>query len=163
MPTKLGNGGHSLEEYNSDTGKYSADGKPNKYYDNPSEKTGGEANGTEHNEQETKHANTQELSDKEQKYIINNMKDWFGIDYESETDYYLPEYGFDGDLMLEAYMLADEENGFDNTWGETEVWETVEGKYNELFEKKYPNGMPTNEDEEREKASQLWGMDFDKK
>lgn len=38
MPEKLGNGGNSLEKYNPEDGKYIADGKPNKYYDNPEEK-----------------------------------------------------------------------------------------------------------------------------
>lgn len=37
MPKKLGNGGNSLEEYSSETGKYISDGEPNKYYDNPKE------------------------------------------------------------------------------------------------------------------------------
>lgn len=37
MPKKIGNGGHSQEEYDENTGKYVADGKPNKYYDNPKE------------------------------------------------------------------------------------------------------------------------------
>lgn len=39
MPEKLGNGGHSYEKYDPETGKYVEDGKPNKYYDNPKEKT----------------------------------------------------------------------------------------------------------------------------
>lgn len=39
MPEKLGNGGHSYEKYDPNTGKYVADGVENKYYDNPSEKT----------------------------------------------------------------------------------------------------------------------------
>ena len=38
MPEKLGNGGHSYEKYDPNTGKYVADGQPNKYYDNPAEK-----------------------------------------------------------------------------------------------------------------------------
>lgn len=38
MPEKLGNGGHSLENYDPNTGKYKTDGVPNKYYDNPDEK-----------------------------------------------------------------------------------------------------------------------------
>ena len=37
MPKKLGNGGNGLEEYDSKTGEYISDGKPNKYYDNPNE------------------------------------------------------------------------------------------------------------------------------
>lgn len=37
MPTKLGNGGHSYEKYDTNTGKYMSDGIPNKYYDNPNE------------------------------------------------------------------------------------------------------------------------------
>jgi len=37
MPEKLGNGGHSQEQYDPNTGKYVIDGKPNKYYDNPDE------------------------------------------------------------------------------------------------------------------------------
>lgn len=39
MPKKPGNGGHGPEEYDVNTGKYVADGQPNKYYDNPKEKT----------------------------------------------------------------------------------------------------------------------------
>ena len=39
MPEKLGNGGNSLEEYSSETGQYISDGEPNKYYDNPKEKS----------------------------------------------------------------------------------------------------------------------------
>lgn len=38
MPKKPGNGGHGPEEYDVNTGKYVADGQPNKYYDNPDEK-----------------------------------------------------------------------------------------------------------------------------
>jgi hypothetical protein len=38
MPKKPGNGGHGPEEYDVNTGKYVADGQPNKYYDNPKEK-----------------------------------------------------------------------------------------------------------------------------
>lgn len=38
MPVKLGNGGHSQENYDPNTGKYSEDGIPNKRYDNPNEK-----------------------------------------------------------------------------------------------------------------------------
>lgn len=37
MPEKLGNGGHSQEQYDPNTGKYVVDGVPNKYYDNPDE------------------------------------------------------------------------------------------------------------------------------
>ena len=37
MPKKLGNGGHSQETYDPNTGKYVEDGKENKYYDNPQE------------------------------------------------------------------------------------------------------------------------------
>lgn len=37
MPKKPGNGGHGPEEYDVNTGKYVADGQPNKYYDNPKE------------------------------------------------------------------------------------------------------------------------------
>jgi len=37
MPEKLGNGGHGREEYDPNTGKYVADGQPNKRYDNPNE------------------------------------------------------------------------------------------------------------------------------
>lgn len=40
MPEKLGNGGHSLEDYDPKTGKYVADGEPNKYHDNPKESYG---------------------------------------------------------------------------------------------------------------------------
>ena len=36
MPEKIGGGGE-LEAFSSDDGKYVADGKPNKYYDNPDE------------------------------------------------------------------------------------------------------------------------------
>lgn len=36
MPEKIGGGGE-LEAFSSDDGKYVADGKPNKYYDNPEE------------------------------------------------------------------------------------------------------------------------------
>lgn len=39
MPEKLGNGGNSLENYSSETGQYIADGEPNKYYNNPKEKS----------------------------------------------------------------------------------------------------------------------------
>lgn len=38
MPQKLGNGGYSQEQYDPNTGKYVADGKPNSSYDNPQEK-----------------------------------------------------------------------------------------------------------------------------
>ena len=38
MPEKLGNGGNGLETYNGNDGKYTEDGKPNKYYNNPQEK-----------------------------------------------------------------------------------------------------------------------------
>lgn len=37
MPEKLGNGGHGREEYDPNTGKYVADGRPNKVYNNPGE------------------------------------------------------------------------------------------------------------------------------
>ena len=37
MPEKLGNGGHGREEYDPNTGKYVADGQPNKVYNNPEE------------------------------------------------------------------------------------------------------------------------------
>lgn len=37
MPEKLGNGGHGREEYDPNTGKYVADGQPNKVYNNPKE------------------------------------------------------------------------------------------------------------------------------
>ena len=37
MPEKLGNGGHGREEYDPNTGKYIADGEPNKVYNNPKE------------------------------------------------------------------------------------------------------------------------------
>lgn len=37
MAEKMGNGGHSLERYDISTGKYTEDGKPNKYYNNPNE------------------------------------------------------------------------------------------------------------------------------
>lgn len=37
MPKKLGNGGHSQETYDPNTGKYVEDGNENKYYDNPQE------------------------------------------------------------------------------------------------------------------------------
>ena len=39
MAEKLGNGGHSLENYDPATGRYIEDGKPNNSYDNPNEKT----------------------------------------------------------------------------------------------------------------------------
>ena len=39
MPEKIGNGGHSLENYDENTGKYVADGTPNKSYNNPEEQT----------------------------------------------------------------------------------------------------------------------------
>lgn len=39
MAQKLGNGGEGLEEYDTSTGKYVEDGKPNSSYDNPNEKT----------------------------------------------------------------------------------------------------------------------------
>lgn len=37
MPYKLGNGGEGQEQYDPNTGKYVADGKPNSSYDNPQE------------------------------------------------------------------------------------------------------------------------------
>lgn len=37
MPKKIGNGGHGQEEYSSETGRYIADGQPNKYYNNEKE------------------------------------------------------------------------------------------------------------------------------
>lgn len=43
MPKKPGNGGHGPEEYDVNTGKYVADGQPNKYYDNPDENASNKA------------------------------------------------------------------------------------------------------------------------
>ena len=37
MPEKMGNGGNGPEEYNPENGQYVADGKENKYHDNPTE------------------------------------------------------------------------------------------------------------------------------
>ena len=37
MPEKLGNGGYGREDYDPNTGKYIADGEPNKVYNNPKE------------------------------------------------------------------------------------------------------------------------------
>ena len=98
-----------------------------------------------------------DVNNKERKYVLNGMKNWFGLDTEDwhNADDYLPEQGFDGDLMLQAYAQADEENGFDNMTPEEEVWEAVEGKYNELFEQKYPNGMP-KDDEEEQPQQPIW-------
>lgn len=90
--------------------------------------------------------------DKERRYVLNGMKRWFGLDPDDwhNQDEYLPEQGFDGDLMMEAYKQADEENNFDTLMFEDEVWEAVESKYNELFEQKYPNGMPKDDDVEEQ-------------
>ena len=37
MAQKMGNGGHGMEDYNPETGRYISDGEPNTYYDNPEE------------------------------------------------------------------------------------------------------------------------------
>lgn len=37
MAQKMGNGGHGMEDYSPETGRYVSDGEPNKYYDNPEE------------------------------------------------------------------------------------------------------------------------------
>lgn len=37
MAQKMGNGGHGMEDYNPETGRYISDGEPNMYYDNPEE------------------------------------------------------------------------------------------------------------------------------
>lgn len=40
MAQKVGNGGHGLEDYSENTGRYISDGEPNKYYKNPTERRG---------------------------------------------------------------------------------------------------------------------------
>jgi hypothetical protein len=66
MPEKLGNGGHGREEYDPNTGKYVADGQPNKVYNNPKE--------------------NENLSE-QQKIRINNLKLFFEFGEMSEEEY----------------------------------------------------------------------------
>lgn len=49
MAQKVGNGGHGMEDYSPETGKYISDGEPNTYYDNPEENAMDKLFGMSHN------------------------------------------------------------------------------------------------------------------
>ena len=77
---------------------------------------------TPEEEQEIWHPN----NDREKAYVLKNMREWM-----NEED----NGPIDEDLMMKAYYAADDENGFESTWSEEDVWSAVEDKYNELLKK----------------------------
>lgn len=133
MPEKLGNGGHSYEKYDPNTGKYVADGQPNKYYDNPEEKNFANSslkekykdflNGIEENEELNALFGWKPKENKEyEKYSkpISEMTDPELSNEIKEHENWLEEYGinlkikcFDQDLKLKCTNYREMHRLFD--------------------------------------------------
>ena len=129
MPEKLGNGGHSQENYDPNTGKYVADGESNKYYNNPNERK--------------QLSQNVEQSSKKRWYVVNNtngnLLDEEPIYADTEEEAYKIAEQKHGRLGDELAIVEDEEEQEEDIAPEDEA-----KKAGELYNMDFSDNMPEN-------------------